>query len=160
MDSPIDETGAFRDAITVYMDGAKKQLTETDALEPVVLLGGPGSFIQVEIGEVPMPIVHVVVRDLCRAHRDLDYAIHISLAYTLKSKGPHVSAAEVSKHKDARLCIVVHASHRDLGLFAAHLPFERKAEKQFEFSEVEWPDVALITERTLDGIWPKRPLNS
>jgi hypothetical protein len=159
--SPDIEMDTFRKALARYLADAKEQLAATDELEPVVLLGGGKTFIQVDISPMPQALIQTILRNLCTAHPDVEYAVHISMAYTLAVMDEAaVKWEQIPGHKDARLQLVVHGSHRDLGFVAAHVPFTRKAEKQFEFGEIEWPEPSRVRDQLLHELWGKRRLNS
>lgn len=159
-DSPDDVVGAFREALIRYLNDAKDELTKHDDLEPVLLLGGSRTLIQVEVAAMPEPQMQAIVRSLCTTHPDIDHVFHISMAYTVGMSDECPAPENISAHRDARMQLIAHGSHRDLGFFAAHVTFNRKAANEFEFGEIEWPDPTLLRKQGLYSMWGKRHLNS
>lgn len=159
-DWSTDPVAALHAAIAEYVEEAKQKLKDDDKLTPVILLTGEGEHITMDIEEVPPHVAKVIARNLRVAKPTLRIAFHIQLAYTLLTT-VEFAAESIDTNPNARLSFVVHGTHPDVGLMAAHVPLKRIAAHEFEFGETEWPEPKLLQYSSLLwDLWGERHLNS
>jgi hypothetical protein len=160
-----DPVAAFRDTMKFYVKIAKEKLSKADGFEPVVLLIGSRTHIEVAVEAAAgagIARLQSILKGLCVDYPDIDHVVYLSLAHTcvVEEGQEPPEPGRIRERPDAKFKLTIHGIHRQYGFQAVHISFVRKEARQFEFADDEWIDPQMIRGDIIQDVFGKRHLNS
>jgi hypothetical protein len=155
----ISSVDHFRGVLLATLYRAQLNLVRDGDLYSAALFRGPHATIDLSTAFIPLPLVGPVIKNLLKTHADeVEYVLYVTLGsialYEECTREQRLPAGLDNQSP----CILVEGAHPDFGGHSVHVLFDRPTPKEFVFKEIVIG--TMKSSPMLDGLWPKRRLNS